>query len=58
MNDLELFFLLFFVVIISFFHDLDEEVSFAIIANELFVVSSVELSGTEGAERDFSLHLS
>jgi len=45
------------IVVISFFHYLNEKTAFAIFANELFIFSGVEFAGTEGAERDFSAHV-
>lgn len=46
-----------FVVLISFFHYLDEEFRLALFADKLFIVTGVQFPRAHGAERDFSGHV-
>jgi hypothetical protein len=47
-----------FVVFISLVHYLNEKRTFTIFADELFVFSGIQFTGTQGAERDLGTHLS
>ena len=53
-----LHYLVLIFVLVSLFHDLDEERAFAFFANELFVFTRIQFTGTQWAKRDFALMLS
>ena len=44
------------LVVISFLHYLNEEVGFTVLANILFILTRVQLSGTNGTKGDFNAH--